>query len=77
MTKVPGIKFIKDAKKRNRYITIDLKIHGEALRPILEQIGAVEESEFQKHFKDGYTSAEVKEYVMDAVDRKISKHDSI
>jgi hypothetical protein len=53
MTKVPGVKFTKDAKKQNRYVTFDLKHHGEALRPMMEEIGAIEETEFRKEFNKG------------------------
>jgi hypothetical protein len=61
MTKVPGVKFTKDAKKQNRYVTFDLKHHGEALKPMMEQIGAIEETEFRKEFNKGVPLEEVRE----------------
>jgi hypothetical protein len=60
MPAVAGIKFIKDAKKNNRYVTIDLKKHSATVMPLLKQLGAVKEDEddFEKEWKKGITGEE-------------------
>ena len=67
MAKTPGIKYTKDAKGNNRYVTFDLKQHGEALRPMLESLGAVEETEFRKAWKNALTSEEAREKTLNDV----------
>jgi hypothetical protein len=60
MPAVAGIKFIKDAKKNNRYVTIDLKKHSEAIMPVLKQLGALkeEDDDFEKEWKKGVSGDE-------------------
>ena len=67
MAKTPGIKYTKDAKGNNRHVTFDLKQHGEALRPMLESLGAVEETEFRKAWKNGRTHEQVVESTVKAI----------
>jgi uncharacterized metal-binding protein len=54
MANVAGIKFIKDAENENRYVTIDLKKHGEVFNPILTKVGALEDDEFEKKWQQAY-----------------------
>ncbi len=72
MTAVAGVKFTKDAKKNNRYVTIDLKKHIQIMLPILKQLGAVEdeEDEFDKQWKEGITGEEF----WGLVNKNIIKH---
>jgi hypothetical protein len=69
---VAGIKFIKDAKKNNRYVTIDLKKHSEAIMPVLKQLGAVkeEDDDFEKEWKKGISGDEF----WSKINEKISNH---
>jgi hypothetical protein len=55
MAAVAGIKFIKDTKKNNRYVTIDLKKHSTIVMPLLKKLGAIDEAEddFDKEWKKG------------------------
>ena len=58
MANVAGIKFTKDAKNENRYVTIDLKKHGEIFNPVLTKVGALEDDEFEKKWKKGISEEE-------------------
>jgi len=60
MAKVAGIKFTKDAKNENRYVTIDLKKHGDIFNTLLTQVGALEKDEFDKKWAAGIPGEEVK-----------------
>ncbi len=59
MVNVAGIKFIKDAKNENRFVTIDLKKHGNVFNGALIQLGALKEDEFEKKWKEGVSGDEV------------------
>lgn len=59
MPRVAGIQIEKDKKGRPAYVRINLKKHKEALS-FLEQIGAVEESTFDKMIKAGITGDELR-----------------
>ena len=67
MAKTPGIKYTKDAKGNNRYVTFDLKQHGETLRPMLESLGAVERVVFDEDFEKGLTIQEAIEYTTNLI----------
>lgn len=58
MSNIAGIKFTKDSKNENRYVTIDLKKHGELFNPLLTKVGALEEDEFEKKWKEGISGDE-------------------
>jgi len=59
MANVAGIKFTKDAKNENRYVTIDLKKHGATFNPLLTKVGALEDDEFEKKWAAGISGDEV------------------
>ena len=59
MANIAGIKFTKDAKNENRYVTIDLKKHGEIFKPVLTKVGALEDDEFEKKWAAGIAGDEV------------------
>lgn len=59
MARVAGIQFKDNARGLHTHVIIDLKKHGETLKPFLEKLGAVEEDEFEKKWaKGGYTVEE-------------------
>lgn len=60
MARVAGIQFKDNAIGLHTHVIIDLKKHGETLKPFLEKLGAVEEEdEFEKKWaKGGYTVKE-------------------
>ena len=57
MAQVAGIKFIKDANNNNRFVTIDLKKHGEMFKPLLQKVGALE-NDFEKDWNDAISGEE-------------------
>lgn len=57
--KTAGIKFDKYANGSIKSVTFNYKKHGEAIEPILKNLGAIEEDEFDKEFKEGLTPDEL------------------
>ena len=53
MARIAGISTQKDSKGNILKVTFDLKKHGAEIMPILVKIGAVEEDEFEKQWKEG------------------------
>jgi hypothetical protein len=73
MARIAGIQFKDNAKGLHTHVIIDLKKHGEKLKPFLEEVGVVEEDEFEKKWKKGgYTVEEARKLLID----KIRKHPS-
>ena len=60
MARVPGIQIEKDSKGVPAYARIDLKKHGEALKPFLDEVGANEKDEFDIAFENGLSPEEFK-----------------
>jgi hypothetical protein len=63
MPNVAGIKFTKDAKNENRYVTVDLKKHGNSFNPLLIQIGALDSDAFEKKWAVGLRGSQVKKRI--------------
>lgn len=67
MATIAGIKFTKDAKRRNRFVTIDLKKHGDLFNPILQKVGALDSDDFEQDWKNGLSGEDfwggVKEHI--------------
>ena len=61
MAKVAGIEIEKDSKGLPAYARINLKKHGEALKPFLNGIGAIEKTPFEIAFEKGLSGSELKE----------------
>jgi hypothetical protein len=61
MARISGIQIEKDHRGRPAYIRISIKKHGEKLRPFLEEIGVVEEDEFDRDWKDAISGEELVE----------------
>lgn len=62
MARIAGIQFKDNARGTHTHVTIDLKKHGEKIKPFLEEIGAVEQDEFDKEWaKGGYTVEEARQ----------------
>lgn len=59
MARISGIQIEKDHKGRPAYIRINIKKHGEKLRPFLEEIGAVEKDEFERDWKNAISGKEL------------------
>jgi uncharacterized protein YaiE (UPF0345 family) len=61
MARIAGIQFNKTPSGKVKSVTFDLKKHGEVITPVLESLGAIEEDEFEKKWKQGgYTVQEAK-----------------
>ena len=52
MARIAGITTDKDPKGNITKVTFDFKKHEAKLRPILEELGAIEEDEFDKEFRE-------------------------
>ncbi len=69
MARVPGVKFEKDAHGNKRYVRIDLKQHSEAVKPLLQQLGALptedNDDDFEKKWKNGITMDELRTDVIE------------
>ncbi len=56
--RVAGIQIHKTASGKIKSVTFDYKKHGEAIAPVLEQLGAIEPDEFDKEWAKGGLSPE-------------------
>ena len=76
MARIAGIKLHKTPSGEIKSATIDMKKHGELLKPLLEKVGAVVEDDFDKRWKElqvtGYTVEEFRERLL-AHNRKLWK----
>jgi len=68
MARISGIQIEKDSKGRPAYAHINLKKHKEVII-FLEQIGAIEEDEFDKMFKNGITGDELRNELHKRIDK--------
>ncbi len=59
MPRIAGITTQKDSKGNLTHVTINLKKHGEKLKPMLEQLGVIKKSQFDIDFENGMTVDEV------------------
>lgn len=60
--RVAGIHIQKTATGKIKSVTFDYKKHGEAIAPVLEQLGAIEPDEFEKEWaKGGLTPEEFRQ----------------
>jgi hypothetical protein len=59
MARVAGISTDKDLKGNIRKVTFDFKKHEVKLRPILVELGVIEEDEFEKEWGEGAPVEEV------------------
>jgi hypothetical protein len=59
MARIAGIKLHKTPKGKLKSVTISMKHHAELVQPLLEKVGAVEEDDFDRRFREGYTVEEV------------------
>jgi hypothetical protein len=62
MNKIAGLTFEKYANGSIRKVTFDYKKHADVLKPLLKDLGAEEEDEFDKRLNSGelYTAEEAK-----------------
>lgn len=68
MTKVAGIQFEKDTVGRNTHVRIDLKKHGKEVMPLLQELGAIDDDEFERDWQRGLTLAEFKKEMHKRID---------
>ncbi len=54
-----GIKFEKYANGSIKTVIFNYKQHGEIIKPILQNMGAIIEDEFEKEWKEGLTADEL------------------
>ena len=59
MARIAGISTDKDPKGNVKKVTFDFKKYEVKLRPILEELGVIEEDEFEKKWKTGKSVEEV------------------
>jgi hypothetical protein len=69
MARIAGISTQKDHKGKIVKVTIDLRKHRAAIEPFLQQIGAIEEDEFDKAVKEGYTIEEARQEIYKRMDK--------
>ena len=71
MPNISGIKLHRTPSGKIKSVTIDMKKHGELLKPLLEKVGAVEEDDFDKRWREaqvtGYTIEEAREHLLKTV----------
>ncbi len=64
-----GIKFDKYANGSIKSVTFNYKQHGEIIKPILQDMGAITENDFEKECKEGYTIDESKKELHKRIDK--------
>jgi hypothetical protein len=67
MEKISGIQFEQDIIGRNTYVRIDLKKHGEKIKPFLKEIG-VTDDDFELDWQRGLTVKEAKQEMQKRID---------
>ncbi|MBA3986328.1 MAG: hypothetical protein H0X63_07115 [Flavobacteriales bacterium] len=67
MAHISGVRFIKDSYGKPIQVLIDLKKHGEKLRPFLKDLGAIDLDEFDKNWEKGITGDELSGRVSDKI----------
>ena len=67
MARIAGIKLHKTPSGEIKAATIDMKKHGELLKPLLEKVGAVVEDDFDKRWKEAVPFEEAKERTLSFV----------
>ncbi len=60
MPRIAGITIKKNGKGKITQVTIDVQKHKQAITPVLNQLGVIEKTQFQKEFEEGYTIKEAK-----------------
>jgi hypothetical protein len=68
MARIAGITTEKDPKGNILKVTFDFKKHEADIRPILEKLGAIEEDEFEKEWKEGITIEESRKRMYKLID---------
>ncbi|MHB8259798.1 MAG: thioredoxin domain-containing protein [Bacteroidia bacterium] len=68
MARVAGIQIDKATNGTIKKVTFDFKKHGEVLKPILENMGAIEEDDFEKKWREGITREELLKRVNKHID---------
>jgi hypothetical protein len=67
MASIAGIKLHKTPTGKLKSVTISMKHHAELVQPILEKVGALEEDEFEKDWREGYTIEEARQHLLNTV----------
>jgi hypothetical protein len=70
MARIAGISTDKDTKGNIRKVTFDFKKHEADIRPILEKLGAIEEDEFEKKWKEGIPIAKARKISIQLIEEK-------
>lgn len=68
MARVTGIQFEKDTIGRRTHVRIDLKKFGDKITPFLEEIGAIDDDEFQCDWQRSMTVDEFKQEMFRRID---------
>ncbi|MDP2387192.1 MAG: hypothetical protein Q8M29_12520 [Bacteroidota bacterium] len=73
MARIAGIQFIYNEEGVRTHVIVDLKKYGEKIKPYLQEIGAVDEDEFEKKWaKGGLTVEKLRKSVHKTI-RKVPK----
>ena len=68
MARIAGIQFNKAANGTIKSVTIDYKKHGEKIKPLLQDMGALEGDDFEKKWNEGgYQVEEARALLLDKV----------
>ncbi len=70
MARIAGIQINKTANGNIKSVLIDYKKHKDLVQPLLESVGAIEEDEFEKEWREGETLEESKQHVINHIKRK-------
>ena len=73
MPNVSGVELETNAKGQITYARFNLKKHGDAIMPILKDLGAVEKTEFQKEWEKAISVDECFDRVLKIVEEKWPK----
>jgi hypothetical protein len=73
MARIAGIRTEKDLKGNITSVTFDLKKHAAKIMPILVEMGAIEEDDFEKEWKEaqktGYTPEEFRKAMYETISK--------
>jgi len=67
MAQVAGISTQKNAQGDITHVTIDLSKHGEVFTPVLQQLGVIEKTPFQKEWDEAMSVEAFKEHQLKVV----------
>jgi hypothetical protein len=67
MARIAGIKLHKTPKGKLKSVTISMKHHAHLVQPLLEKVGAVEEDDFDRRFREGVSIEQSRKEMMELI----------